>query len=225
MTSVFFYFCPLTIMHHLLKLSYLLLLSSLLSACSQSYEEQVITKDNIDASWFKMQSDASLTEVEKVFFESLHYLVQDRKTYLSWLQSLSNGASVEEIENIVVGEEDYNFIRDRMFTLLQDNKLTYKETRESILHATEIADIYADKLLDIYGQIDSTCKVLSDKAAAEYKYVTPEVLTGYCPFLPREHSLYKQADVLRSERDTEIEIKHPILTQLRRLESELYKQY
>lgn len=212
-------------MRKLLLLRLLIIFLLGFQACKPNFKNEVITKDNIDAAWFQLQSDPSLTEVEKVFFESLHYLVQDRKTYLSWLQSLSNGATVEEIENIVVGEEDYIFIRDRIFSLLLDNKISYAETRKSIINATKIADEYADKLLYVYAQIDSTCKVLSDEAQMEYTYQTPEVLTGYCPFLKRDDPLYKQTDLLRSERDAEIEVKYPILTQLRKLESELYKQY
>jgi len=207
------------------KIYLLLAFIFVLQISCNRYKNEVISHQTIDKAWEAMQKDNSLTDLEKVFFESLYYMNKDRKEYLKWLVTLSEGTKMEDFDEILVSEDDFEHLSKRIFSVLTSNQKTYKQVLTEIVEATELTDMYANKLILVYNQIDSVCNQINNEGKLSFKYTSPEKLFGYCPFLPDNHPYYIEAEKIRQERDSEIERRFPILSKVRKLEGELYLGY
>lgn len=214
-------FNPFKFQHSLL----LLLLIGLVTSGCQSYEKELITPENIEKNTEKIVRDAQTTESEKIFFETLLFLHKGRKEFVKWIYELSGKqGDYSTYDHYIANESDFEHIATSIYKLIQDNRLTYGNVLKQIRQANEIASQYGEKLIKVHEEIDRICTEINAEGKHSFQYQPTDPLNGYCPFIEDSHPLYKEATQIQEERDTEISQKFVLLTQLRKLESNLYQR-
>ncbi len=200
----------------------------LFAACNSSHNtlyNEIITLENIESTWFKMSEDEQLTQTDKIFFENLYYIKLGRIEFVKWLQTMSPETDIDVFESLVVQSDDFLSLRTRIYDLFFHNKLTYANALTGIASAEELYVAYMPAILKTYQAIDSVCLSINAEEKHSFKYVSATPLDGYCPFLPDNHYLYKQADSLALVRDNAIQKAHPILIKAREIEGSFYRTF
>lgn len=199
------------------------LLIALISGCN-AYENELITRENIEKNTEKIVRNSSTTESEKIFFETLLFLHKGRKDFVKWLYELSGKqGDFSTYNQYVANESDFEHIQSAIYSLIKDNRLTYGTVLSQIREANEIASEYGEQLILVYEEIHSVCKEIDAEGKHSFKYQASNPLNGYCPFLEDNHPLYLKANQIQENRDNAISQKFVQLTQLRKLESNLYQ--
>ncbi|MCO5255064.1 MAG: hypothetical protein LC109_06085 [Bacteroidia bacterium] len=195
-------------------------ISLLLMACNP-YKDKYINADNLPLVWDKIKQGKSLSASQRDFFENLFEINQGRKSYQKYLANLMTGSKPEDLDEIMLNELDFQYVSNKIFKLLESNKVTYAAILNEIAKSDSLNEYYSQQLSLVYAEIDSVCIVLDKEKGSELQYHRPDVLYGYCPYMDDNHPLYKKAETIRNKRDSEIESKCSILSRIRRLESEL----
>jgi hypothetical protein len=187
-----------------------------------SFQDEIVSAEKLDEHIVWMQTALDLDEPQVNFFINLNHIRQGRSSFLTWL-SQGDLETMTALEQLVVNEEDFEHVTRKIFSFIADNKLTYKNIFDDIQQAEQMADDYWSQLIEIYGTIDSICLAIQREGNQEMVYTTPEKLDGFCPFLPKGHELYLKADSLLVDRDARLSKQFPLMTELRKLDRQLFK--
>ncbi|MCO6495270.1 MAG: hypothetical protein J5I91_06290 [Bacteroidetes bacterium] len=190
------------------------------TACNP-YKNKQITIDNIQSMWLNIEKDKNLTESQKDFFHNLSLIYQGRDAYKEWLSEQSPNTNPNDFDRVILNQNDFNYVRNQIFTLLESNNLSYSLILSQIQSTDSMNKIYSNQLVTTYREIDSVCLILEKQDTSSLKYDRPKTLYGYCPFMDDNHPLYLKAEEIRINRDNNIKSAFPILIKIRNLQGEL----
>ncbi len=194
----------------------------LLLSCSSNRNNQ-ITVQNIQEFCSHLENDKNLSDLQVDFFRQLNAIAKGRESYKNLLSSQSTHPKPQEFEHILINEKDFEYISQRIFTVLLDNNITYGKLLADLQASDSLNNLFTNELIMVYGQIDSVCKELDHSMPETHEpYISPSILYGFCPYMPDNHPLYIKAESIRNKRNSEIEYRFPILSKVRKMMGELF---